>query len=589
VFAFSIRTVASGGAIALLLISCSDSTAPSGTPASARIVSGDALTAAAGQKLAASPRFVVEDANGRAVSNARFTVSVAAGSGSIADVPRKTSGGPTSVGTWTLGPRVGVDSLTISVEGLAPIVVTATAVAGPAAAITTTSPTTLSARVAEAPATVPHVRVTDALGNPLSAAQIHLSLTGGGSVSSTITTNANGEADITDWAFATSSGPNVLTLSAGNATLSFTANLAPADPVQLLVADGDGQSAFAGATLNAIHARVVDRYGNGVPGEAVSFTVTSGNGSLASSGGQTGDGGIVALPAWTLGKTALPQSVRITSGTFTADVGATVKTDYHLQVRFFGPEMTDDQKALFTNAAARISAIVTGHLPDMAVNNLSLSDACGLPDLPTLTETVHDLVIYASVQNIDGVGKILAESGPCVIRPLSSGGLTSLGLMLFDAADLASMSQRGILQDVITHEMLHVVGVGTLWTDKQLVAATGTPSVAYYGTQGRQGCTDDGGTAVCANAVPVENNGVPGTADAHWRESTFGNELMTGYVNLNGMPLSAITVGSLSDLGYTVNPLAADPYKVPTGALSNVIPTTPSEPWERRIRPMTPP
>jgi hypothetical protein len=86
----------------------------------------------------------------------------------------------------------------------------------------------------------------------------------------------------------------------------------------------------------------------------------------------------------------------------------------------------------------------------------------------------------------------------------------------------------------------------------------------------------------------VENNGVPGTADAHWRESTFGNELMTGYVNLNGMPLSAITVGSLADLGYEVNPLAADPYRVPSGALGNRIPT-PSEPWERRIRPVSPP
>ncbi|HEY6829270.1 MAG TPA: Ig-like domain-containing protein, partial [Gemmatimonadaceae bacterium] len=205
-FAFSIRTVVSGGAIALFLISCTDSTAPSGTPASVRIVSGDAQTGAAGQKLSTPPRFIVEDANGRAVSNAHFTVTVAAGSGAIADVPGKTSGGPTSVGTWTLGQRVGADTLTVAVDGLAPLVVTATATAGPAAAITTTSPTTLSGRVGEAPANVPHVRVTDAFGNPLSSAQIHLSLSGGGSVSSAITTNANGEADITDWAFSTTSG-----------------------------------------------------------------------------------------------------------------------------------------------------------------------------------------------------------------------------------------------------------------------------------------------------------------------------------------------------------------------------------------------
>jgi hypothetical protein len=48
---------------------------------------------------------------------------------------------------------------------------------------------------------------------------------------------------------------------------------------------------------------------------------------------------------------------------------------------------------------------------------------------------------------------------------------------------------------------------------------------------------------------------------------------MTGYVNLGPMPLSAITVNSLGDMGYVVNPLAADPYRVPGAAAStNVVP-----------------
>src|SRR3954469_8003065 len=249
-FTSSIRTVVSGGALALFLVACSDSTSPTGTPVYVRVVSGDAQAGAAGQKLATPPRFVVEDAHGAAIANAHFTISVASGSGAIADVSGKTSAGPTSVGSWTLGPHVGVDTLTISVDGLAPIVVTAIAGAGPAATITSSSPTTFSARVAEALTTRPHIRVTDAFGNPLTATAVRLSLTGGGTVSPTITTDANGEADITDWAFSTRSGPSVLTLSAGNATLSFTANLQPADAQQIVVVDGDAQSAFAGATLN---------------------------------------------------------------------------------------------------------------------------------------------------------------------------------------------------------------------------------------------------------------------------------------------------------------------------------------------------
>src|SRR6185503_5729374 len=105
----------------------------------------------------------------------------------------------------------------------------------------------------------------------------------------------------------------------------------------------------------------------------------------------------------------------------------------------------------------------------------------------------------------------------------------------------------------------------------------------YYGALGRQGCIDDGGTSTCFSNVPVENSGGAGTADSHWRETTFGSELMTGYVNLGGMPLSAITVGSLSDLGYVVTPLSADPYSVPTiGASGELIPLPgASSAWER--------
>ena len=63
----------------------------------------------------------------------------------------------------------------------------------------------------------------------------------------------------------------------------------------------------------------------------------------------------------------------------------------------------------------------------------------------------------------------------------------------------------------------------------------------------------DGGGSYAGTPVPVENLGGPGTADGHWRESIMGGELMTGYISFIGNPLSTITVGSLSDLGYTVS------------------------------------
>ena len=60
--------------------------------------------------------------------------------------------------------------------------------------------------------------------------------------------------------------------------------------------------------------------------------------------------------------------------------------------------------------------------------------------------------------------------------------------------------------------------------------------------------------------MPLETGGGSGTALVHWSEATFGTELMTGFTN--GLPgqLSILTIGSLQDLGYTVNYGAADPY-----------------------------
>ena len=65
--------------------------------------------------------------------------------------------------------------------------------------------------------------------------------------------------------------------------------------------------------------------------------------------------------------------------------------------------------------------------------------------------------------------------------------------------------------------------------------------------------------------VPLETGGGSGTALVHWSKSVFDNELMTGFVEAAGvaMPLSIVTIGSLQDLGYTVDYNAADAYRLP--------------------------
>ena len=65
-----------------------------------------------------------------------------------------------------------------------------------------------------------------------------------------------------------------------------------------------------------------------------------------------------------------------------------------------------------------------------------------------------------------------------------------------------------------------------------------------------------------ARRYPSRTPAGPGTRDGHWRESVMGKELMTGCVSLIANPLSAITVGSLADMGYTISYANADPYTV---------------------------
>lgn len=236
---------------------------------------------------------------------------------------------------------------------------------------------------------------------------------------------------------------------------------------------------------------------------------------------------------------------------------------YNIDLRFFGRTLTASQQALFTNAKTRLESIITGTLPPVNANGADPA-SCGATGVAKLKETISGLVIYASIDSIDGRGKTLAEAGPCYIR--TNNGQhdyrTSIGILKIDSADINTLAGSGNLQQVITHEMMHVVGFGTFWdtTSTNLLINYGA-NVSYIGAGGIAGCKAIGGNNICATSVPVEGSqGSEGTVNSHWRESTFGNELMTGFLNSGTNPLSVMSIRSLEDLGYTVNSAVADAY-----------------------------
>ncbi len=229
-----------------------------------------------------------------------------------------------------------------------------------------------------------------------------------------------------------------------------------------------------------------------------------------------------------------------------AELAATT-SPFTIEVRFVGG-LTTKQKAAFKKAADRWANVIVGDLPSVMVDG----------------EVIDDVVIMAQGSAIDGPGKILGQAGPTHIRPQNAGKaafLPAKGVMAFDTADLKAMETKGTLNDVITHEMGHVIGIGTVWKLKGLLKGEGTANPTFSG----KGASKEYGalTGVKTKPVPVENNGGPGTRDSHWREAVFHNELMTGFVGAAGNPMSRVTVASLADMGYVVDLTKAEPYALP--------------------------
>lgn len=226
---------------------------------------------------------------------------------------------------------------------------------------------------------------------------------------------------------------------------------------------------------------------------------------------------------------------------------AAIQSAYKIEVRFLGG-LNTAQKNAFKAAALRWTKVIVGDVPSVMVGG----------------ELIDDLLIIAQGVPIDGAGGILGQAGPTHLRPATAGVnafLPAKGMMSFDTADLAQMQANGTLVDVITHEMGHVIGIGTIWPHKGLISGAGTNNPVFTGTEAKKQFGILKG--VGPTKVPVENTGGPGTRDSHWRETVFRNELMSGFIAAPNNPLSKLTAASLKDLGYVVDLNAAEPYALP--------------------------
>ena len=243
---------------------------------------------------------------------------------------------------------------------------------------------------------------------------------------------------------------------------------------------------------------------------------------------------------------------------------------FQISLRFINTP-TAAQRSQFEQAAARWQGIIHGDVLEVEGTIPANGCGAGIP-LPAFTGVIDDILINVLLQPIDGPGAVLGRAGACFVR--TNDGLPLYGVMFFDTDDLAFLEQNGLLDEVIVHEMGHVLGFSAGIFNlnipgvfsRTLLANPNTADPRFLGETAIDMYSSIGGTLP---TVPVE--GTPcgaGTRNSHWDEVTFFNELMTGFINgasanfIN--PLSRVTSGAMRDLGYNAVPSVDEGYTLRT-------------------------
>ncbi len=545
-------------------------TAVAGPAASVVPVSGSNQTATIGKPLPETLVARVNDAFGNPVASQTVTFVVVLGGGSLTGATQVSNAeGRVALGGWTLGLLPGFQTVEARVSGANPAVFIAIANPIPPASFLPVAGNNASVNAGTLVPVAPTVEARDSTGQPQPGVPVTFTVTsGGGAVQGgTTTTDASGRASPTAWVVGLAPGANTLTATTfGAPEVVFQATSVAATPTSIVAMSGGPFSGIRGNYLpNQPVFRLADNKGDPVSGIAVTFAASDG-GAVGGSIRVSDFNGLVAPQAWRLGMTPGTQSLSAAvEGLPPASVAGMATSppagEFRIDVRFIGTAPTPSQQAAFDLAAARWSELILGDLPDIQITP---QDGTFGP-CPAIFETIDDIVIFAELTSIDGVGGVLGSAGPCAIRDIDEAGpgrgLPVLGRMRFDVADLPNLEANGTLRDVVLHEMGHVIGIGSLWSLFDLLVGAGGTGPFFVGpraTAAHWGSLAVGAT-FAGEVVPVEGTGGPGTRDGHWRESTYDNELMTGFNDAQNF-LSAITTASLADMGYIVDDALSDPF-----------------------------
>jgi hypothetical protein len=294
-----------------------------GDPRNFVMVSGNNQSAPVGSTLA-KPVVRVTDAYNNGIQGVRVVFAVTGGNGSVAGGSVLTDhDGYASPTSWVLGTTADANTLTATcATPSSALTFTATGKALAASGYVVSSSS--YGPPAGSPVTIT-AQLADTYGNPVATSGLLVTFTKTGSGGSlptpaTATTLANGAATIvfttgtvqnTQYAITATSGTSPNQLTGKSPTITTVA----AVPYRMALSAGNNQSATVNTSVATAPSVIVyDLYNNVVPNATVTFAVTGGSGSIATTSALTNAAGVATCGSWTLG-------IKAGANTLTASVG----------------------------------------------------------------------------------------------------------------------------------------------------------------------------------------------------------------------------------------------------------------------------
>lgn len=194
------------------------------------------------------------------------------------------------------------------------------------ASVTAVSTDTLRGVVGAAASGPLSVIVKNKTGEALDTTLVTFAVvSGNGTVSSAaVRTNATGQASTT-WTLGSTVGLQTVTATVGSLTpITFTAVATVGAATTMTKVAGDAQSAPINTNVAvAPQVKLVDRFGNPVPGVSVAFTVGLGGGSVNGGVSNTNAAGVATVASWRVGSTVGNNSLTATAGALSVSFTAT--------------------------------------------------------------------------------------------------------------------------------------------------------------------------------------------------------------------------------------------------------------------------